>query len=144
MDRRNLIQALEERVQYHSEHFSKMEKHQESQIGTMTSQLTLLTRKLQRSSEQRQPLSTPSQPWRGRHGRPPLQDVENSGSSRGSPRLQGEAKAQINYEEARIRVLDILRETRIAQRLRIAKRLEKHPIPLELIQEHVEDILRLR
>ena len=142
--RRNLMKALGEREQYHSERLSRMEKHQECQIDTMTLQLTSLTRQLQCFSEQRQPPSTPSQPWRGWHGRPPMQDAENSGSSRGSPRLQQEVKVQINSEEARIRILDSPEERWIAQRLRIWKRPEERPIQVEHIQERVKDILRLR
>ena len=50
-ERRDLLQALGEREQFYSE-LSRMERHQESQIGTMTLQLTLLTHQLQHSSKQ--------------------------------------------------------------------------------------------
>ena len=46
--RRNLMLALGEREQFNTECLSRMEKYQESQIGTITLQLTLLTRRLQR------------------------------------------------------------------------------------------------
>ena len=45
--------------------------------------------------------------------------------------------------ETKIRILDSPEQRWIFRRLRIAKRLEEHPIPVELIQECVEDILRL-
>ena len=68
-ERRNLMQALGEREQYHSQRLSRIEKHQETQLGTMNSQLTSLSRQLQwTSSKQRQPPCPHPQPWRGRSG----------------------------------------------------------------------------
>ena len=46
------MQALGKREQYHSERLSRMERHQESQIGMMTLQLTSLTCQLKHSSKQ--------------------------------------------------------------------------------------------
>ena len=141
-ERRSLLLALRKREQYHSERLSRIEKHQETQLGTMSSQLTSLSRQLQRtSSEQRQPPLTHPQPWRGRSGRPPPQETDSSSSgARGPQQTTREVKAQFHPGEDRIRILDSPEERRTARRLRIARRLEEIPVQ----ELGLGDILRLR
>ena len=141
-ERRSLLLALRKREQYHSERLSRIEKHQETQLGTMSSQLTSLSRQLQRtSSEQRQPPLTHPQPWRGRSGRPPPQETDSSSSgARGPQQTAMEVKAQFHSGEDRIRILDAPVERRTARRLRIARRLEEIPIQ----KRGLGDFLRLR
>ena len=116
-EQRSLLLALGEREQYHSERPTRIEKHQETQLGTMSSQLTSLSRQLQRtSSEQRQPPLTHPQPWRGRSGRPPPQETDSSSSgARGPQQTTREVKAQFHPGEDRIRILDSPEERRTAR-----------------------------
>ena len=52
-ERRSLLVALGEREQFHSERLTRIESHQETQLGTMSSQLTSLSRQLCQTTSER-------------------------------------------------------------------------------------------
>ena len=129
-ERRSLLLALGEREQFHSERLTRIERHQETQLGTMSSQLTSLSRQLcQANSKRRQPPHNHQQPWRSRSGRQPPQESNSSSSgTRGLQQTSKEVEVQLHPEEGRKRTLDSLEERRTARRLRIARRLEEIPV----------------
>ena len=101
---RSLLLALREREQYHSERLSRIERHQKSQLSTMTPQLTSLSRQLQRaSSKQRQLPCSHQQPWRSKTGRQPPQETESSSSGAKGVRQsrQGRSKHSSTREKLR-------------------------------------------
>ena len=141
-ERRTLLLALGEREQFHSERLTRMERHQENQLGTVTLKLISLSHQLSKTaSERRQPLHPHPQPWRSTSGRqPPQESSSYSSGARGPQPMSKEKKSRPDLEEATIETLDSPEERRTARRLRIAKRLDDTPA----LEREVGDMLRLR